>query len=166
MPRPAVTIRNLLFTTDFSESSADALPYALYMAERFGAALHVLHVITNPMSLRYGPVADDYAEIVDNARTRAKELMAACERELGAAVEHYGLIREGEAVAEILAVIDEKKIDTVVMASHGEGTLRHFLLGSTAQKVLHMAACPVYIIRHPDTPRASHREADEPQRGS
>jgi len=50
-------------------------------------------------------------------------------------------------VPEILAFIREKRIDTVVIASHGEGRLRHLLLGSTARNVLLSANCPVYIIR-------------------
>src|SRR5579883_594350 len=138
-------IRNILLTTDFSESSATALPYALAMAERFGATLYVLHVIANPLSPRYGPVADDYTSIVNNARAKARELMAAYEAELSA-VDHRTIIREGEVVAEILAVSRDKQIDTIVIASHGEGRLRHLLLGSTARNVLLGADCPVYII--------------------
>ena len=149
MPSRQVEIRNILLTTDFSESSADALPYARYLAERLGAALYVLHVISNPLSRLYGPVAKDYISIVNNARSRARELMAAFAAELGERLEHHSLIREGEVVAEILAVAQEKKIDTIVMASHGEGRVRHLLLGSTARKMLHTASCPVYIIRHP-----------------
>jgi nucleotide-binding universal stress UspA family protein len=158
MEQRPVLIRNLLLTTDFSPSSALALPYAGYLAEHLDAELYVVHVIANPLSPLYGPAADDYATIVSNARSRAGELMAAYEAGLGAAVKPHILIREGEAVAEILAVIRERHIDTVVMASHGEGALRHFLLGSTAQKVLHSARCPVYIIRNSPTPPAQRRE--------
>ncbi len=142
----AVNIRNLLLTTDFSDSSALALPYARLMAERFGAMLYVLHVICNPLSPRYGPVPNDYASIVKNARAKARELMGAYDAELGG-VEHDSLIREGETLPEILSVAREKKIDTIVIASHGEGRLRHLLLGSTARNVLLSANCPVYIIR-------------------
>ena len=151
MPSRQVAIRNILLTTDFSESSADALPYARYLAESLGAVLYVLHVISNPLSRLYGPVAKDYVSIVNNARSRARELMAACEDELGERLEHHGLVREGEVVTEILALAQEKNIDTIVMASHGEGRMRHLLLGSTAHKVLQTANCPVYIIRHPGT---------------
>jgi nucleotide-binding universal stress UspA family protein len=150
----AVNLRNLLLTTDFSESSALALPYARLMAERMRAVLYVLHVISNPLLSRYGPVANDYASIVSNARAKARELMADYDAELRS-VEHHGLIREGDVLHEILAVSREKKIDTIVMASHGEGRLRHLLLGSTARNVLLSASCPVYIIRHNDEHHAS-----------
>jgi nucleotide-binding universal stress UspA family protein len=145
----AVNIRNLLLTTDFSESSAVAVPYARLMAGRFGAVLYVLHVISNPLLRRYGPVANDYASIVSNARAKARELMEAYETDL-AGVEHHTLIREGDVLHEILAVTREKKIDSIVIASHGEGRLRHLLLGSTARNVLLSANCPVYIIRRND----------------
>jgi nucleotide-binding universal stress UspA family protein len=147
MRLPEVNIRNLLLTTDFSDSSVMALPYARLMAERFRAMLYVLHVICNPLSPRYGPVADEYTAIVNNARAKARELMAEYEAELSG-VQHHALIREGEVLPEILAVSREKKIDTIVIASHGEGRLRHLLLGSTARNVLLSAQCPVYIIRH------------------
>jgi nucleotide-binding universal stress UspA family protein len=145
----AVNIRNLLLTTDFSESSALALPHGRLMAQRFGATLFVLHVISNPLLRRYGPVANDYASIVNNARAKARELMSAYEAEL-TGIEYRTLIREGEVLSEILTVVREKKIDTIIIASHGEGRLRHLLLGSTARNVLLSANCPVYIIRHTD----------------
>jgi len=157
MRLPTVSIRNLLLTTDFSDSSAVALPYARLMAERLRAVLYVLHVICNPLSPRYGPVADDYVSIVNNARARARELMAAYEAAL-TGVQHHALIREGEVLPEILAVSREKKIDTIVIASHGEGRLRHLLLGSTARNVLLSAHCPVYIIRH----SSNHHQAVRP----
>jgi nucleotide-binding universal stress UspA family protein len=147
-------LRNILLTTDFSPSSTVALPYARLMAERMGAALYLLHVINNPLSPRYGPAPRDYDSIVSNARARARDLMAAYERELGG-VEHHAIIREGEALPEILAVAREKEIDTIVMASHGEGLLRHLLLGSTAHNVLLSAECPVYIVRVADERRGS-----------
>ncbi|HKD66500.1 MAG TPA: universal stress protein [Candidatus Binataceae bacterium] len=145
----AVNIRNLMLTTDFSDSSAQAVPYARLMAERFRAVLYVLHVISNPLLRRYGPVANDYSSIVNNARAKARELMATYDAELGG-IEHHALIREGDVLHEILGVAREKKIDTIVIASHGEGRLRHLLLGSTARNVLLSASCPVYIIRHVD----------------
>jgi len=147
-------LRNILLTTDFSPSSALALPYARLMAERMGATLYLLHVINNPLAPRYGPPPHDYDAIVNNARARARELMAAYESELGG-LEHHTIIREGEVLPEILAVAREKQIDTIVMASHGEGLLRHLLLGSTARNVLLSADCPVYIIRVADERRGS-----------
>lgn len=154
MRLPAVKVRNLLLTTDFSDSSLYALPYARVMAERLGAVLYLLHVISNPLKPRYGPVARDYASIVNNARAKARELMAAYEAELGG-IEHHALIREGDVLSEIIAVTREKRIDTIVIASHGEGRLRHLVLGSTARKVLLSASCPVYIIRHTDDHQVS-----------
>jgi universal stress protein A len=151
MPSRPVNIRNLLLTTDFSESSTQALPYARNMAERLGAALHLLHVISNPLAPLYRSAANDYDAIVSNARARARELMAAHEAELGWRIEHHSLIREGDVLTEIQAVVREKNIDTIVMASHGEGRLRHFLLGSTTRKVLMTVNCPVYVIPHSDS---------------
>jgi nucleotide-binding universal stress UspA family protein len=154
---PAPNIRNVLLTTDFSPSSALALPYARLIAERMGAVLYLLHVIDNPLSPRYGATTTrDYDAIVKNARAQARGLMGAYEAGLSG-VEHHTIIREGEVLPEILAVAREKKIDTIVMASHGEGLLRHLLLGSTARNVSLSANCPVYMIRGAGVDQGSHR---------
>jgi hypothetical protein len=70
MPSRQVEIHNSLLTAEFSESSADALPHARYLAESLGAMLHVPQVIANPWPRLYGPAAKDYISIVNHARSR------------------------------------------------------------------------------------------------
>jgi len=152
-----VKIANVLFPTDFSEDSAYALPYARDMAEKFGAKLYVLHVINNPISSMYGEPHGDYLAMEANARNKTREMMSKYDAILGDFPNHELLIKEGDIVERILEVIEEKKVDTLVLGTHGGGALRHFLLGSTTRKLLSVVHCPVLAVRHPERPAATKK---------
>jgi nucleotide-binding universal stress UspA family protein len=57
------------------------------------------------------------------------------------------LRREGNAAAEILLIADEEKVDTIVIGSKGLNTVKELLLGSVSHKVIHLARCPVILVR-------------------
>ncbi len=149
-----VNIENILFTTDFSEDSAHALPYARALAEKFNTKLYIVHVIHNPISSIYGQPHGDYLAMEANARTKTREMMGKYDNVLRDFPNHELVIKEGDIVEKILETIDEKRIGTAVMGAHGGGILRHFLIGGTTRKVLTSVSCPVYVIRHPSRPAA------------
>ena len=145
-----VKIQNILFTTDFSEDSAYALPYARDMAEKFGAKLYILHVINNPISSIYGPPHGDYLAMEANARAKTREMMTKYDNVLRDFPNHELVIKEGDVAERILETLKEKNIGTVVIGTHGGGVLRQFVMGSTTRKVLNNVECPVLAVRHPD----------------
>ena len=55
----------------------------------------------------------------------------------------------GKAFVEILKYAREQNADLIVMATHGRGAISHLLMGSTAEKVVRKAACPVLTVKHP-----------------
>jgi nucleotide-binding universal stress UspA family protein len=57
------------------------------------------------------------------------------------------LVRMGDPSREIIAAAKELEIDLIILATHGRTGLSHFLLGSTAEKVVRRAGCPVLIVR-------------------
>ena len=145
-----VDIQNVLWLTDFSEDSRYALAHARTLAELFQTKLYLMHVVANADSDIYGHVAGDYLTIVDNALERSTEFLRAAAREgLKESANVAVLVRQGDILEEILKVIEQKEIGTVVMASHGRTGVSHLLLGSIAEKVIRSASCPVYVVRHP-----------------
>ena len=58
-------------------------------------------------------------------------------------------IRIGNPVDEINRFVDEKKVDLIVMGTHGRTGLQHLLVGSVAERVVRTATCPVLTVRHP-----------------
>lgn len=143
-------IENILVATDFSDDAANALNYGQSLAQALGAKLYVLHVITNPTSHIYGEVEGDYLAMEKNAKVKAQTLMGQYSELLKGLPHHEGIVRAGEVVPIVLELIREKKIDTVVVGTHGHGPLRHLLMGSTCHKILQSIACPVVVVRHPD----------------
>jgi len=149
-----IQLKRVLFPTDFSELSLHALKYAVSFAQSYKAELHVLHVVDEayqywmamgPSSLPVGPPPD---ELVDLAK---KELARFIEEHV--AKSGVALVSEasmGRPFMEIVGYAKDRKIDLIVLGTHGRGGLRHALLGSVAERVVRKAPCPVLTIRHPE----------------
>lgn len=146
-----LSIRRILFPTDFSEPAEYAWPYALTFAQEFEAEVHLLHVIAPPPRL-----TEAYAVTFDPEGT-VQALMVEASTSLDGQVEaakSRGLIfrrevRVGVDHREIIDYATKHDIDLIVMATHGRTGLAHVLLGSVAEKVVRNAPCPVLTIKHP-----------------
>lgn len=147
MPKP--TLSRILVPTDFSVSSDAALEYGKMLAERFGAALHVLHVIEEPaIAGGYDIYVMELPRMREAAQREAEarldQLLTTTERErLQASTE----IADGYAPRTIVDVGRRRGVDLIVMGTHGRSGLAHLLLGSVAEKVIRMAPCPVLTVR-------------------
>lgn len=141
--------KKILWPTDFSRPSMEALKAANEMASRFSAELFVVHVIT-PIPSPPGPGSFDVAlytkELEKSARKSLEDIV---NNKVAAGVESRYFIRSGNAADEIVRVSEEKKVDLIVIATHGETGWRHLIFGSVAEKVVRTATCPVLSIRAP-----------------
>ncbi len=149
-----IALKQILVPTDFSEPSGVALKYGKALAENFGAALHLLHVI-EPAAM-YAPTFFEglmpiTANVQDEMEKAARQRLAT----LLAAEEHPGLRAEasvltGSPYIEIVRFAAERDIDLIVLGTHGRGPIAHMLLGGVAEKVVRNAPCPVLTVRHPE----------------
>ena len=131
----------ILVPTDFSASSAAALDYARTLAARFGASLHLLHVLENDF-LR--PMVADPRAADTAALRQLGELLTAEERRRGAVT----VVRRSDAIAEeIVDYARSSGVDLIVIGSHGRTGLAHFLKGSVAERVVRNAPCMVLTSR-------------------
>lgn len=146
-----LSIRRILFPTDFSEHAEIAWAYALTFAQEFGAEVHMLHVVAPPPRL-----AEAYAvNIQPNSVVQALSLeaKASMDRQIEAAKDR-GLIfcrqvRVGVDFREIIDYARKHDIDLIVMGTHGRTGLAHALMGSVAEKVVRKSPCPVLTVKHP-----------------
>jgi nucleotide-binding universal stress UspA family protein/mono/diheme cytochrome c family protein len=142
--------KSILVPVDFSSNSARALEYAHTLAKRFEASLHVIHVCEVP-SLTTGSM-DAYAIAYSNW---SQQLGDEAERELvklrpklaGVAVTTEVLF--GNPARAIVSAANIRKVDLVVMGTHGHGPLMHALMGNVAERVVRTASCPVLTVREP-----------------
>ncbi len=148
-PGRKLSIRRILIPIDFSGHSKNALKYAIPMAQQFGASLHLVYVVEPtiyPADLGFGQVVLPGVE--DELRQKgALELDALIAREIRGAVEATTAVRTGNPHHEILDEAAEKKVDLIVVATHGHSGVEHMLFGSTADRIVRHANCPVLTVR-------------------
>lgn len=139
-------IKRILVTTDFSDTSRKAFALAAETAAKFGAKLVLAHVEEDrlpPLVLEYTEV--DLGEILKRQEERAREKLNELAPELGPDVQIE--VASGTPHTEIVRLAQELQIDLIVMATHGRGFISHAILGSTTERVLRHAPCPVLIVR-------------------
>jgi len=131
--------KNILFPTDFSGRSATVAPMAAEFARRFDSNLTLLHV---------APLFPDGSP---EARRLSMDAFAAAEL-AGLRTERVIVGSDDDPAAEIAGFAQKRKMDLILMPTHGYGPFRRFLYGSVTLKVLHDAACPVWTSAHSETP--------------
>jgi nucleotide-binding universal stress UspA family protein len=139
-----IALKNVLFATDFSSCSNAALPYALSIARRYSAILYAAHVMpTKAEMVLLAPKTWPTIAREEDKRVRAqfKEL----ERQLEQ-LPHEVLMPRGKVAAALAQVIDEQRIDLLVLATHGRAGIGKLLLGSVAEDVFRRAPCPVLTV--------------------
>lgn len=139
-------IRHILFATDFSDCANRAQAYAVFMAAAYGAALDILHVLELHPGL--DPVYPINALYLDQLRKEADHQIEAFLNW----IQQEGISATGRQVIgipsqRIIEAAQASSADLVVLGTHGRTGLEHILLGSTAERVVRGAPCPVLTVR-------------------
>ena len=154
IPRPAAgpqdattSFKRILVPTDLSESAAKAFPYAAAFAREFQAAIHLLHVVEPPRYPVFG-----YARVpMQEARAcrAARQALArlCIEPPFTPLLRVRTHIRTGNASLELAEAARTLQSDLIIMATHGRTALAHAFLGSTAEKTVRHAPCPILLVR-------------------
>jgi len=141
-------IKSILVPIDFSAGSEKALAYAVPFAEQFGAKLTLLHIAE---SLATPDFAKSFPLALDNDKAVAK-----CKRHLERVAKDLEiepkriervLARQGRSFNEIADAVRTLKVDLIIISTHGYTGLKHVLLGSTTERVVRHAPCPVLVVR-------------------
>jgi len=141
-------IRKILFPTDFSDLSSDALAYALFLARKYKAELHMLHIVVMHTEDPHNPdhhFPDD-AAIRDKLSRLIKAQLSTDTAKNDLTIKHVQL-RNISAASAVVDYAEEQDIDLIVMSTHGRRGLRNLLLGSTAAEVVRTAPCSILTIR-------------------
>lgn len=141
----------ILTAIDFSENSECAFDYALMLATQFNAELTIMHVINEPVDLRgfYVPQIS-FEELEKEIEESAVKMMEVfCRSRLGSFSNFKTSIVTGIPFDEIIAAADKIDASLIVLGTHGRTGLDHLLFGSTAERVVRSASCPVLTVRLP-----------------
>ena len=144
-------IRQILTTTDFSEESRAGVRYAIALAEKLKAAVSLLHVIEPLPAMARMEVVPIVTSDQASTKWARTQLMRLAKREGESSLPLTSFLRTGKAFHEITAAASENATDLIVMATHGYTGVSHLILGSTAERVVRHARCPVLTVRAPVT---------------
>lgn len=137
--------KRILVPTDFSKSSFAAFRPAAELAKKFNATVYMLHVAEEIPVYAYQIGLSQKALVDRMVEHSAGEVRKAAKKLKAQKVEL--IVRMGNVQDEILSVVKEKKIELVVMGTHGRAGLAHAVVGSIAERVVRHAKCKVMTVK-------------------
>jgi len=139
-----VSIKNVLYLTDFSRPSEAALPFAAGIARKYEARVFALHVLMPTPYVYTTPELTGAA--IDAEEETAKAEMARVETQF-AGLWHESIVERGIGVWEaVQQAIKQNAIDLIVVGTHGRTGAEKFLLGSVAEEIFRKSPVPVLTI--------------------
>ncbi len=140
--------KKILYPTDFSEASYEALKAANELALHFSAELCLVHVVSPvvPASPEFAPGVLPLQEMQASAE---KSLQEVALQRVSKELHVRQMVVLGGAADEIIRMSKENRADLIVIATHGQTGWRHMVFGSVAEKVVRLSPCPVLTIRAP-----------------
>jgi len=149
-----LAIKNILFPIDFSERCCGAAPFVRAMAQRFGARITLVGVMSPFWQATSGDLSGSLVVDVDELKRdlEARLNLAFVKEFAGLAVDRVAEI--GDPAESITRYAQTQGADLIMMPTDGYGPFRSLLLGSVTAKVLHDAQCPVWTATHIEEPPA------------
>ena len=140
-------IQRILVPVDFSDSSVNALRYAMGLAIKFHASLTVVHVVAADYGW-LGIGQDASPEYDETLQSQAGDQLRALAKTYIPENASANLeVRLGRPAEEIVAAAVESKADLIILSTQGHAGLDRLLIGSVADRVARLAPCPVFLMR-------------------
>ncbi len=144
-------INKILVPIDFSDYSKKALQYTVKFAKQFNSEISLLYVIEPviyPADLSMGQMVIPNAD-VDYGEKAEEELNVLAKSEIGDLLNYKIMVKTGKPFMEIIDTATEIDADLIIISTHGHTGVEHLLFGSTSEKVVRKAPCPVLTMREP-----------------
>ena len=145
----AISLKRILVPIDFSEYSKNALQYAITLARQFSSEVILVYVvepIVYPADLGFGQMTmpNIEPELAQRGKAGLDQLV---KDSVTGEISARTVVRTGRPFVEILTTAKDEHIDLIVIATHGHSGVEHLIFGSTAEKVVKRARCPVLMVR-------------------
>lgn len=143
------TFKNILVVSRSTQHCIKVLRNGISLARKYGARLHILHIIHDPFNLDGWnlPVPsfnDEYLMMVARVRQELHRLVQA-EKAEGLAIDEW--IKNGNPVDEIQSVVESENIDLILMLAHRQGRFEHFLFGQTNDAVIRRLPATLMLVK-------------------
>lgn len=144
----AISLKRILVPVDFSPLSKKALHYATRMAAQFGAEVHIFHVVEPEVPPAFDGFMIAPPPVLNGTPPCSGQLKGLVNLVRKEGVDRVSsTVRAGLAAFEIVEAAKELDVDLIVIATHGYTGWKHFAIGSTAERVVRAAPCPVMVVR-------------------
>jgi nucleotide-binding universal stress UspA family protein/mono/diheme cytochrome c family protein len=144
-------IKRILVPLDFSTNSRRALDYAMGLARKFDATIHLVHVCEVPSMMTasldaYAIAYGDWSKrLGEEAERQLLEVKSSLVGDVVITVE----VLFGNPAGTIIEAAGTHNADLIVMGTHGHGAVMHLMMGNVAERVVRGASCPVLTVREP-----------------
>ena len=143
-----IALKSILVPTDFSEYSKKSLRYAVSFAKQFNASITLLYVVEPavfPSDFGFAQInfPDMEKDMLEKAEQELKQII----NEVNSELKITSAVRSGIPFVEVTSFAGEEKMDLIIVATHGRTGVEHILFGSTAEKIIRKAPCPVLVVR-------------------
>lgn len=141
-------LRKILVPIDFSNLSKGSLPLATFLAGQFDAEIVLLHVVQRfPIDYLVGGQLLNHVmtPLMRQSEADLKRIAASMSKSAGLQVS--AVVRDGKPFEEICRAAKRLDADLIALTTHGYTGLKHAWLGSTAERVVRYASCPVLVVR-------------------
>jgi universal stress protein A len=143
-----IALKDVVVAVDFSGCSDAAIEEARLLADQFGARLHLLHVVDEPlhdMWANYASGSEFMAVVADLESAATRQLDRIVQNRLRTTL-HVVATTWGDPCAKILEYAGRINADLIVCGTHGRTGWDHVLMGSVAERLVRLAACPVLTV--------------------
>lgn len=144
-------IKRILVPIDFSDYSRNALNYAIEFVKLFKSELYLIYVVEPviyPPDFSMGQIAIPSIDLEMDKRAK-EELENLVKKQISTEIKTKTIVKTGKPFIEIIETASEIDADMIIIATHGHSGMEHILFGSTAEKVVRKAPCPVLTLREP-----------------
>jgi nucleotide-binding universal stress UspA family protein len=145
-------INNILVISRMSPNSRKAIHFAVSLARKYDAKVLVLHLVSNPVDMMAVNAPglffdEEYKNYKNNLQEAKEQLDKVIKQEIKGGAPIQELISDHDSVKEIVRVVNEEKIDLIVMRSHEEGRIEHALFGGEHDAIIRKMPCSILLVK-------------------
>jgi nucleotide-binding universal stress UspA family protein len=140
---PAIQLKRILYTTDFSDASRIALPVVSAISRKYGSQVYVVNVCSHSPLSTPGAMETVHDRQEQEAKSEIVRLLQTSDLE---ELRTTALVTSGDPADKIRQIVEDQRIDLAIISTHGRTGFKRLLMGSVAEVLLHTLKCPIVTV--------------------
>ena len=144
-------VKRILVMSRSTKDCKKAVHYGISLARTCGAHLSILHVMYDPFGHRFMPFIPNLPGMEEEYRAMMRrvksDLASMIKKERAGGMDITEMVKDAEPVHELLKVVEEEKIDVLIMAAHPETRVEHVIFGWINHEIVRRLPCSVFLVK-------------------